>query len=162
MRTISSRDLYRAIGVNSGRIEQLLHRGIIEIEDKPGRGKSRRWTEAEARILIILCDLMELGIDARDAATHIKRLHLFHNDVAFLVLSTGRLGEIVPTSERGSKPPEHGSGVAVHRPGHIYSDIVKKSELVDFLLNDNRFASAVINLDARLKFFQKVWDEKAT
>lgn len=160
MCTIDSRSLYRAIGVTSGRIEQLFQRGIIEIKDKPGRGRSRRWTKKEALDLLLLCDLMELGVDAREAAKHIRGWVLFADQDAFLVLSTGKLWEVIPTTERGAATAEQGEGRAVHKPGCIQSDIVKKSDLSAFLSDRRRHAAAVINLQARAEAVDAIWRER--
>lgn len=152
MSTTNSHELCRALGRSPRAVEQLIQRGIISTEHKPGRGgrsNARRWTEAEALRLALLLDMMELGLNARDVAPHLTSMHGFHDDVAFLVISVGALGEIIQTSERGADTSSSGDGVSAHMSGRLYSDIVRGRDLADYLKDERRFASAVLNLDAR-------------
>lgn len=122
-----------------------------------------RYTFLQAMQVTLIADLTYLGLHpantagTEDIAIHLAGLYGFQDDTAFLVISTGNLGRIIPTSPRGQPAPSRDEGTKVYVPGQTYSDIVRGRDLGQFLADPDKFVSVVCNLSLLEERVGKAW-----
>ena len=166
MKTIKTRPLCNALDISVTRVEQLIGRGYLSPSQPPELGKSREWTQMDAFRLLLMCDLMEIGLEAREIVPqlklHLQDLFYYHDDKTFLVISVGALGRIIPSTPRGSAGAADEDCTPVHMPGVLYSNIVRGRELLEIVGHRERHASVVINLNERFNFLEEVWKKEAS
>jgi hypothetical protein len=136
--------------IGRARAEQWIARGYFRAPQEPIFGSAREWGIGDAIRLAVCTSLVESGISPQRAgqlSSIWTGLHGFKNDVTYLVISTGMLGEIIPSTPYGGAGTKIGEGRKVYVPGTLYDDIIKGSDLVKTLADPDRYVSIVINLD---------------
>jgi hypothetical protein len=148
--TYTLKEITDALDISRPRVEAWFTRGFFRTPHEPIFGAAREWQIGDAMRLATCASLIDFGVPVEKAgklaAVQIGG-HGFKNDVAYLVISTGMLGEIIPVTPRGSPGTKKGEGRKVYVPGALYDDIVKGSDLAKTLAKPDRYVSIVINLD---------------
>lgn len=139
-----------ALQISRTRVEQWISREFFRTPHKPIFGAAREWQIGDAIRLAVCAELVDMGLSPETAgklAAVWVGLHGFKNDVAYLVVSAGNLGEVVPPTPRGSPGTKKGGDTKVHVPGVLYEEIVKATDLTKVLDNPDRHVSIVISVD---------------
>lgn len=125
----------------------------------PGSDGWTRYTFVQVMQITLIAELSELKTNPIDTAQHVLNLHGFRGEDAYLVISSGMLGRILPTSPRGAPAPSRDEGAKHHEFGMLYSDVVKASELAPFLSDSDRYASIVYNLTNLERRLKAAWPD---
>lgn len=135
------------LGISKRRVEQWISRGILKPDNETVAGSARLITFSDAIRIVAIDRLLEAGVPLEDAARcRIPHLHAFKDESAYLVLRTGFMLEIIPTTRRGDPPPKIGEGRPVHKHGYFDSEIVPESHVFDLITDPKSFASVVLPL----------------
>lgn len=161
MKTVRLRPLCQALDLSTSRTEQWISRGYFKPSQPGVSGRARELFKKDAGQLLALSDLVDAGFDAAKVHREVQNLHLFKRGKAFLVISTGYLGRVIPPTPRGGPGASDEDCTPIHVPGHLYSDIVPENELAALLAGEDRHVSIVICLDSLLARVDKAWAEIA-
>ncbi|MCF7746992.1 hypothetical protein GLP43_05350 [Sulfitobacter sp. M39] len=146
--TISTRELCKGLSISKSRLDQWVARDLIAPKMETSAGPSgRQWDITEAIKIATFDRLLEIGVSAAHAKVALQHIYGFKDDEVFLVLSTGMVGRIIPSTPRGSPTPTDDECTKVHMPGHFDYELVRGSELGQFLSNPDFYGSVVISLD---------------
>lgn len=156
METVRLRPLCYALRLNATRPEQWISRGYLQLSEAGVSGRARQLTKEDAVKLLALAELVDAGFDAAKVQYEVRYLPL-HKSETFLVISTGRLGLIVPPSARGAPAPGVDECARVHVPGRLYSTSVPREKLLETITDPNRFVSVIISLDNLLRRVDEAW-----
>lgn len=156
METVRLRPLCRALGFNATRPEQWISRGYLHLSEAGVPGRARQLTKGDAVKLLALAELVDAGFDAAKVHYEVRYLPLYKSET-FLVISTGRLGLIIPASERGYPAPSDEECTRVHVPGRIYSINVSRENLLETITDPNRYVSVIISIDNLLSRVNEAW-----
>ena len=167
--TVTASQLCEIANINPGTLrvwKSRLRESGIELLPESDDGWTR-YTFMDAMRIMIIGRVAEMNTSALGTTPHILRqialgtkyLTGFRNDIAYLIISTGMLGEIIPTTPRGSPGSKKGDGRKVYIPGTLYCDIVKGSELKETLADPDRYVSIVINLDEIENHIKEKWPD---
>lgn len=159
MKTVRLRPLCQALDISTSRTEQWISRGYFKPSQPGVSGRARELSKKDAGQLLALSDLVDAGFDAAKVHREVQNLRLFKQGKAFLVISTGYLGRIIPSTPRGGPGASDDDCTPIHVPGHLYSDIVSENELTELLAHGDRHVSIVICLDSLLARVDKAWVE---
>lgn len=139
-----------ALNISRARVEQWIARDFFRTPHKPIFGAARDWQIEDAIRLAVCAALVDSGLSPEKAGKLSSiwvGLHGFKDDAAFLVVSTGMLGEIIPATRRGTPGTKKGVGQKVYVPGEYYDDVVKATEITKVLADPDRYTSIVISID---------------
>lgn len=146
--TISTRQLCNGLGLSKSRLDQWVARDLISPEREATAGPSgRKWSKEEAIKVAVFDRLLEAGVSAAHAKVALQFIHGFTDDTAFLVMSTGLVGRIIPSSSRGAPAPSDDESAKVHTPGQFDYDVIRGRDLGKHLSNQDFYASIVVNLE---------------
>lgn len=159
MNTVRLRSLCQALNLSTARAEQWISRGYFKPSESGVAGRARELTKKDAGQLLALSDLVDAGFDAAHIYREVQHLHLFQRGKAFLVVSTGYLGRIIPSTPRGGPGAKAEDCLPIYVPGHLYSDIVAHGDLPKVLAQKQRHVSIVVCLDHLLSRIEKAWRE---
>ncbi len=158
MDTVRLRPLCYALGFNATRPEQWISRGYLQLSEAGVPGRARQLTKGDAVKLLALAELVDAGFDAAKVWYEVRYIPLYKSET-FLVISTGRLGLIIPTSERGSPAPTDDECRRVHVPGRLYSTKVPREKLLETITDPNRYVSVIISLDNLKSRVNEAWSK---
>lgn len=162
MDTVRLRPLCYALGFNATRPEQWISRGYFKPSDPGVPGRARELTKADAVKLLALVELVDAGFDAAAVYREVQRLYGFKKERAFLVISRGNIGFIIPSSERGKPAPTQDECTRVWLPpGHFKSDIVPASELLNEITDPHKSVCVVVSLDRLAEKVDAAWEKIA-
>jgi hypothetical protein len=162
MDTVRLRPLCYALGFNATRPEQWISRGYFKPSEAGVPGRARELTKDDALKLLVLVELVDAGIDAAAIHRDIRFLHRFRGERAFLVISRGEIGLIIPATERGSPAPTDDECTRVSLPpGHYRSDVVSESDLLRVITDPHKSVSFVVNLNRLYERVNAAFEEIA-
>lgn len=161
MDTVRLRPLCWALGFNATRPEQWISRGYFTPSEPGVPGRARQLTKKDAVGLLALVELVDAGLDAAKIHHEIRNLSLFKSRT-YLVISTGRLGFLIPATERGAPAPTEDERTRVRLPpGMFRSKVIPEEKLFDTLTDPNRHVSIVLSLDGLLDRVNAAWEQIA-
>lgn len=146
--TISTRELCKGLSISKSRLDQWVARDLIAPKMETSAGPlGRQWDKSEAIKVAAFDRLLEAGVNAAQAKVALQFIHGFQDEAALLVMSTGMVGRIVPSTPRGSPASQDEDCKKVHMPGNFEFDVVRASRISEYLANPDFYASVVVNLN---------------
>jgi hypothetical protein len=141
-RTLTIHQVAKATDMTKYQISAWISRGHFKPKHDAEPGKAREFTIHDAIRLGAAIELVRLGIDPVEAAVATQAIYGLKDDIAFLVVSQGPV--VVPTM----KLPDGSSGMVYNadRPMKL-SKIIGSRQLTEVLLDTDRRACAVVNID---------------
>ena len=146
--TISTRELCKGLSISKSRLDQWVARDLITPKMETSAGPTgRQWDKSEAIKVAAFDRLLEAGVNAARAKVALKFIHGFHDEAAILVMSTGMVGRIIPSTPIGSPASKDEDCNKVHMPGNFKFEVVRASRISEYLANPDFYASVVVNLN---------------
>ncbi|MEN5276432.1 hypothetical protein ABE527_05725 [Brucella sp. TWI432] len=159
METVRLRPLCYELGFNATRPEQWISRGYFKPSEIGVPGRARQLTKRDAVMLLALVELVDAGFDASTIHREVQNLTLYKQKT-YLVISRGRLGFIIPPSERGAPAPSEEDSTRVTLPlGMFRSAVVPEEKLLETITDDHKSVSVVISLDGLLDRVNTAWEK---
>lgn len=157
METVRLRPLCHALGFNATRPEQWISRGYFKPSEVGVPGRARQLTKKDAVTLLALVELVDAGFDAAKIYREVVNLSLYQSKT-YLVISTGKLGFLIPATERGEPALSEDRLTRVELPpGHYRSQVVTEDKLLETISDGNKYLSVVMSLDGILDRVNSAW-----
>ncbi len=166
MRTVTTAELCKGLGVSRARVDQLISRAIIIPSHTPEPGKPREWSLLDAFRLAVYVDLADtfgVSVDPLDGdgvlllgikeVTQRGRAFLYETGVTYLVISRQTVS-LIPATERGAKPK---APIPTGLSQIAYPRIVRDADLAQALDEAQHTPAIVINLNAVEQRLLKFW-----
>jgi hypothetical protein len=164
--TVTASQACRIARLNTGTLRVLKSRwqGTATEVLPEGDGKWTRYSFKDVLRLTVIARLAEIGISTLEGGPlaaqmlgSTEYLHGFRDDVAYLVVSTGMLGEIIQTTPRGAPAAKSGAGKKIYAPGILYPSLIKGADLAAVVADPDRYVSVIVNLDEVERHVKANW-----
>lgn len=161
MESVRLRPLCYALGFNATRPEQWISRGYFKPSEPGVPGRARQLTKKDAVTLLALVELVDAGFDAAKIYREVQRLSL-NRSKTYLVISTGRLGFIIPVTEPGAPASTDDDCTRVQLPpGRFRSVIVPEEQLLSVIADQHKHVSVVVSIDGLVDRVNAAWEKIA-
>jgi hypothetical protein len=141
-RTFTIQQVAKATQMTKYQISAWISRGHFRPQHDAEPGKAREFTMKDIIRLGTAIELVRLGIDPVEATVATQVVYGLTDDIAFLVLSQGPV--VLPTMKRADGQPF--IDYDLDRPMKL-KKIIGSRQLTEFLLNPEKRACAVVNID---------------
>jgi hypothetical protein len=138
--TYTLKQLCEALDLPRTRIDAWIARGHFRPAHAPAFGTAREWTITEAIKLAVCAALVDANMPLEQAGPLASSgMHGFKGEAAFYVVWQGW--------HSTAMKDKTGKYLKAHVPGRWFTEIVKETELLDFLKSDDVDFATVLNLD---------------
>lgn len=161
METVSLRTICYALGFNATRPAKWIEDGYLTPSVPGGSSLDHELTKGDALSLLALADLDEAGLAPSHIYREVQRLDRYQTRTC-LVISTGHLGRLIPSTPRGGPGASDEDCTPVHMPGRLYHDIVPLDRMYEVLADKQRHVTIILNLDHLKDRVDEAWQRAAS